>query len=93
MDNDKLFTIYVLALTGGLASVITASVMAGIATVPSPLVLVEHLAMSFGIRAAYKWVGGSSWDDWSLMPGRLVEATSGAVALPQPEPTIDREAA
>ena len=95
MGNDRLFIAYVLTLTAGLASILTASVMAGIATLPSPLVLLEHLVLSFGIRATYKWVGGFSWDDWSLTAGRIAEVPAGAATLPLPlpEPELTREAA
>ena len=56
MDNDKAFTIYALVIFAGLASVLTASLMAGAATLPTPLSVLEHLALSFGMRASYKWI-------------------------------------
>jgi hypothetical protein len=67
LSNDKAFAIYALTIFAGIASVVTASLMAGSATLPSPLGVLEHLAMSFGFRAAYKGFGGFSWDDWSLL--------------------------
>ncbi|MGH0029502.1 MAG: hypothetical protein ACQGVC_06910 [Myxococcota bacterium] len=61
MDNDRIFAAYALLLLAGVASVITASVMAGIAALPSAGVFLEHVALSFGFRAAYKSLGGFEW--------------------------------
>ena len=61
MDNDRVFAAYALLLVGGVASVITASVTSGIATLPSAGVFLEHVVMSFGFRAAYKSLGGFEW--------------------------------
>jgi hypothetical protein len=65
MDNDKLFTAYALVLIAGVASVVTASVAAGVAVLPTPLVFVEHLCMSLLFRAAYKSIGGFDWPIWA----------------------------
>ena len=61
MDNDRIFTIYALTLIGGVASVITASVLSGVATLPSAGVFLEHVAMSIAFRGAYKSFGGFEW--------------------------------
>ena len=61
MDNDRIFTIYALTLIAGVASVITASVLAGYATLPSVGVFLEHVAMSLAFRGAYKSFGGFEW--------------------------------
>ena len=61
MDNDRIFAAYALILVAGVASVITASVVSGIATLPSAGVFLEHLALSFGFRGAYKSLDGFDW--------------------------------
>jgi len=61
MSNDKAFTIFALALVAAVLSVITASVMAGIATVPTFFGFVEHLFFTVGFRAAYKSLAGPGW--------------------------------
>ena len=61
MDNDRAFTVYALTLVGIIGSVITASVMTGIATLPTAGVFLEHLALSLGFRTAYKSFGGFDW--------------------------------
>jgi hypothetical protein len=69
--------------------------MAGIATLPTPLVFLEHVGMSLAFRAAYKSLGRFSWDDWSLTGARTAAAlpTPEPAPEPAPESTIDREAA
>ena len=66
MDTNKLFTVYALILLAGIASVLTASVLSGITTLPSPLVFLEHVALGLSIRASYKSFGGWSWADWTF---------------------------
>ena len=61
MDNDKAFAIYAITIFAGLASVLTASLLAGYASIPSPPMFVEHPAMSLLFRAAYKSFGGPVW--------------------------------
>jgi len=61
VTNDKLFAAYALILVGGVASVITASVMAGVATLPTFAVFAEHILLSLLFRAAYKSIGGFDW--------------------------------
>jgi hypothetical protein len=84
MNNDKAFALYAILIFSGVASVLTASVMAGVAALPTPLVFLEHLAMSFGFRAAYKSFEGWDWSEWSL--------TSDALAAPA-APAAPAEAA
>ena len=66
MHNDKSFAAYALILLAAVASVLTATVLAGITRVPPPLVFLEHVAMGLLIRAAYKSTGGWNWADWSV---------------------------
>ena len=61
MNNDRFFAVYALLLVGGVASVITASVMAGVATLPTFAVFMEHIVLSLLFRAAYKSIGGFDW--------------------------------
>ena len=63
MDNDRVFMIYALALIAGVTSCITACVVAGVATLPSLGMFVEHLALSLAFRGAYKSFGGFDWID------------------------------
>ena len=61
MDNDRVFAAYSLILIAGVASVITASVLAGVATLPTVGVFLEHILLSLLFRAAYKSIGGFDW--------------------------------
>jgi hypothetical protein len=61
VDNDRFFALYALTLIAGVASVITACVTAGTATLPSLGIFVEHLALSLTFRGAYKSFGGFGW--------------------------------
>ncbi len=58
MDSNKAFTLYALLIISLFASVITASVMAGMAALPTPLGFIEHVGLSLLIRAAYKSLDG-----------------------------------
>ena len=58
MDSDNRFTLYALILISAVASVISASVMSGIATVPAPIFVAEHLGLGLLFRASYKSFGG-----------------------------------
>lgn len=79
MDNDRVFAFYALALVAGVASVITASVLAGVATLPSAGVFLEHLALSFGFRAAYKSLDGFDWvHDLAEFVGLITPADAAA---------------
>ena len=61
MDNDRVFAPYAFTLIAAITSVITASVVAGFAVLPSTGVFLEHLAMSLGFRGLYKSFGGFDW--------------------------------
>jgi len=61
VNNDKVFTAYALFLVSGVASVITATVMAGVTALPTLAVFLEHLMLSLLFRAAYKSIGGFDW--------------------------------
>ena len=80
MYNDNAFAVFALILIAGVASVITASVMAGFSTLPAPLTFLEHVALSLGFRAAYKGFGGFDWSDWAVvgMGGRPTRAAAHA---------------
>jgi len=83
MDNDKVFTVYALTLIAGVLSVISASVMAGVATLPTPLNFVEHLALSFGFRAAYKSLAGPGWWQAPTQLSEVLPAMEPVEALPE----------
>jgi hypothetical protein len=82
LDRNKAFTIYALTLIAGVASVITASLMAGFATLPTPMVFVEHVALGLGIRAAYKYIGGFDLSDWTLTGEPIPAAIEAAEPMP-----------
>jgi hypothetical protein len=86
-----MFTAYALVLFAAVASLITTMVMAGVAVLPTPLVFLEHLAMSLAFRAAYKGIGGFSWGEWTLTSGGIAEVIP--VTEPTTEPSITRKAA
>ncbi len=66
MSNDRAFMIFAMTLVAGVLSVLTASVMAGMASVPTPVMFAEHLFFTVGFRAAYKALDGPGW--WGWMP-------------------------
>ena len=78
MASDKAFGIYAVAMIGMVASVITASVMAGFATFPSLLVFLEHIALSLLFRAAYKSLDGP----YGLFSKRVEEGASVETLVP-----------
>ena len=82
MDQNKAFAIYSLTLIAGLAPVITASLIAGFATLPSPMMFVEHVALGLGIRAAYKYIGGFDVSDWTFTGEPIPAAVEAADTLP-----------
>ncbi len=86
-----MFTAYALVLFAADASLITTMVMAGVATLPTPLVFLAHLAMSLAFRAAYKGIGSFSWDDWSITSSGTAEVIP--VTETAAEPSITRKAA
>ena len=88
MYDDRAFSIYVALLVGAVLSVITASVMAGVAAVPTPFVLAEHLALSLGFRAMYHSLAGPGW---YRLPTELGEVMPDLV--PAPEPAAEHEVA
>lgn len=61
MGNDRVFAVYALGLVAGVASVVTACIVAGCVAAPSAGVLLWHLALSVGFRGAYKSYGGFEW--------------------------------
>ena len=89
MENDKLFSLYAFTLLAGVASVATASIMAGYAALPSLWVFVEHLAMSLTVRAAYKSLGGP----YPLFGQRTAEGVAPATASGTPASADEKLAA
>ncbi len=83
MDNDKIFAAYAVTLVAGVTSVISASVMAGLAALPSLGVFVEHLALSLAFRGAYKSFAGFDWVYVAALNVGLITAPDVA-----PEPGI-----
>jgi len=81
LDSDNAFAVYALILISGVASVITASVIAGVAIPPSPGVFLEHVLLGLTVRAAYKSMAGWNWADWSFTSETAAEATA-ATGLP-----------
>lgn len=66
LDNDKAFAAFALFLIAGVATLLSTLVLTGPGTWPSPLVVGEHVALGLSMRAAYKWIGGWNWADWSV---------------------------
>jgi hypothetical protein len=81
VSNDKSFALYALVLVSGVASVITASVIEGVTTLPSPAVFLEHVMLGLLMRASYKSFAGWSWDDWAFT-GEPKVAAAGADFIP-----------
>jgi hypothetical protein len=73
VQNDKAFAVAATLLFAGLASVLTASVLAGFAALPAPLVFLEHVALGLAMRASYKFIGGWNWADWTLTSEPIAE--------------------
>ena len=89
MDNDKVFVAYALILISGIASVLTASVMAGIASLPSFMVFAEHVVMSLLIRAAYKSFNRFDWSDWNVFGESTGEAITVSGSMLPAGPIAD----
>ena len=89
MDNDRAFAAYAITLFAVIASALTASVLAGFATAPSPLVFLEHVALGLAIRASYKSIGGFDWADWSVFSDDMAAADTQAGPPSHPGVTAD----
>jgi hypothetical protein len=76
LHNDKSFAVYALILVAGVTSVLTASILAGFARLPSPQVFLEHLALGLLMRASYKSIAGWNWADWTITSGRPAGAAA-----------------
>lgn len=77
MESNRAFGIYAAVLVGGILSVISASVMAGVTAVPGALTFVEHVSMSLLFRAAYKSFD-VNFDPISLLRGWRIERVTEA---------------
>jgi len=89
VENDKLFSLYAFTLLAGVASVATASIMAGYASLPSLAVFAEHLVLSLSVRGAYKSFGGP----YPLFGSRLEVEAEAAPALGTASPAREKLAA
>lgn len=80
MENNRVFGIYAAALFGGVLSVISASVMAGVTAFPTAVTFVEHISLSLLFRAAYKSLD-VNYDPFAMLRGwrieRVTETTAG----------------
>ena len=79
MGSDKIFGLYAAALVGGVLTMLTAVVLAGVATVPTPLFVVEHVGLGLLFRASYKSLAGPGWAFGTREAEEVVEAPVGAV--------------
>lgn len=77
MENDKLFAAYALFLVAGIGSVIAALLAVGVANLPDPIGLTEHLSFSLLMRASYKSLAGWDGSEWSLAFGRPAARVAG----------------
>ena len=82
MDTEKRFVAYALVLVAAVASVLTASLFAGVARLPSPLVFLEHVALGLAMRASYKSMGGWNWADWTFTVDRPAADAARGLATP-----------
>lgn len=78
MNNDKAFAICTVTLIAAVLSVLTASVMSGFASLPTPLAFVEHLFFTVGFRAAYHSLEGPGW----AFPPARSEEPAGSMEIP-----------
>jgi len=85
VESNRAFGIYAAILAGGILSVITASVMAGVTALPSLLTFVEHVGLSLLFRAAYKSFDGPYHVLETLRARRLAPAPAVAVESPADE--------
>lgn len=81
MENNRAFGIYAAALFGGVLSVISASVMAGVTTLPGVVTFVEHVSMSLLFRTAYKSFD-VNFDPIALLRGWRIERVTATTAAP-----------
>lgn len=93
MENDKYFSIYAFTILGALLAVVSATLQAGFTTLPSPLVFLEHIAMSLTVRAAYKSFGWD-WGFWTFgMGSRPVAEAAPLPATGTSVPATDEKLA
>lgn len=77
MYDDRAFATYALALIGIVFSLLTVTVVAGIASAPPLGFMVEHLALGLMIRTSYKSFGGADWVRDFLEYTGMVTANDG----------------
>lgn len=87
MENDKAFAVYALLLIAGIGSLITALLVAGIASLPSPIGFAEHVALSLAMRASYKSFAGWDPSEWALTSGRPRRPIAEIAPFPSSEGT------
>ena len=79
MGSDTSFKRYAAALVGAVLKMLTAVVLAGIASVPTPLFVVEHVGLGLLFRASYKSLAGPGWAFGAPEVDEVVEAPHGAM--------------
>ena len=77
MHDNKAFAAWVLLVIGGAGTLLLCLLLTGVAELPPLLNIVADVALGLSVRAAYKWVGGFEWADWSIAG----DATGEAIAL------------
>ena len=77
MESNRAFGIYAAVLVGGVLSVISASVVAGVTALPGALTFVEHVSMSLLFRTAYKSFD-VNFDPIGLLRGWRIERVTEA---------------
>jgi hypothetical protein len=66
LDDNKAFAAWVLLVVGGAGTLLLCLLLTGVAELPPLLNIAADVALGLSVRAAYKWVGGFEWADWSI---------------------------
>jgi len=80
VESNRAFGIYVAVLVGAMLSVVTATVMAGVTTLPTFFTLVEHVSLSLLFRGAYHSFAGPYHVFDTLFESRTAKAAEQATA-------------
>ena len=81
MSNDKSFALYALFLVAGVVCLLSSVVVAGVTTLPAPLVFLQEVSLGLLMRASYKSFAGWNWADWTFT-GEPKVAAAGADFIP-----------
>jgi hypothetical protein len=88
LNNDKAFAAWVLLVVGGASSVMLTLILTGVvASLPPLTTILADVALGLSVRAAYKWVGGWDWADWSIAGDATGEAIAADDLHTQPGAT------